>query len=118
MRAAEAGDRLVDHGAVGAHVVLFRDQSRSSGGSGTGGAGADFLDRRALGGGDLVLGHASAAIYEGTRIRFRLLNDRIGLDASAVEDRLCLGSGPGGLGRWTLKQVQGDGFSVALARFR
>ena len=43
-------------------VELVADQGFGGGGGGAGGLGADLVDRGALGGGDLVLGHAGAAL--------------------------------------------------------
>src|SRR4051812_39575886 len=58
----EPGDRRVDHLLVGARVELVADQRLGGSGGGGRGLGANLLERGALGGGDLVLGHAGAAL--------------------------------------------------------
>src|SRR5436309_3259444 len=58
----EAGDGGVDHLLVGPGVELVADQSVGGGGGGGRGLGADLVERGAPGGGDLVLGHAGAAL--------------------------------------------------------
>jgi hypothetical protein len=56
--------------------VLLGDQALGGGGGGVGGLGADFGDGAALGGGDLVLGHAGAALDQRGGVGLRLLDDR------------------------------------------
>ncbi len=60
----------VDHFLVGAGVDMLADQGLGGGCGGGGGLGADFVDRGAFGGGDLVLGHAGAALDQRLGVGF------------------------------------------------
>src|SRR4051812_42249197 len=62
LAAGERGDRRIDHRLVGLRVELVADQGFGGGGGCRSGLGADLLERGALRGGDLVLGHAGAAL--------------------------------------------------------
>src|SRR5687768_4575390 len=95
---AEPRDRLVDQRLVGLVVEILLDQPGGGGGGGAGGAGADLVDRGALGGGDLVLGHAGAALDQGGGVGLGLLDYAFGLVAGALDHRRRLGVGGGGPG--------------------
>ena len=64
VEAAEPCDGLIDQRLVGRSVMLVGNDRRCGARRGVSGLGADFSDRSAFGGGDLVLGHFLAARNE------------------------------------------------------
>src|SRR5688500_17282730 len=63
--ASQVRDRLVDQRLVGGRVEAVADEQLGGGGGGGCRSGADLVDGGALGGGDLVLGHAGAPLDQG-----------------------------------------------------
>ena len=66
------------------------DQARGGLGRGIGGGGAQLLDRGALLGGDLVLGHARAALDQRLGVGLGLGDDLLRLVLRALEQRLAV----------------------------
>ena len=92
---AEHARWMLDAGCRG--VVALGDQASGRLGRGLGGGGAQLLDRGALLGRDLVLGHSGAALDQRFRIGLRLGDDLVRLMLRALEQGLAILVGRCGL---------------------
>ena len=98
LAAAQIADRGVDHRRVGGRVVALGDQAGGGAARGVGGGRSQLLDRGALFGSDLFLGHARPAFDQGFGIVARLGEKRVGFMPGAFDHRRCVRLGGGGLG--------------------
>src|SRR4051794_24874694 len=86
----DLADRLVDELRVGLGVVAAGDEARGGAGGGIGGRRAQFVDRGALLGGDLLLGDAAAALDQRLGVGLGLGDDLVGLVLRALQQGLAV----------------------------
>jgi len=115
LAAADAPDGVSDQGFVALGVEPLADQACCGGSGRVGRRRAELVQRVALFGSDLILGHTLTALDQGLGVLLRLGDDRFRLVLRTVHDRRGLLVGRLGLG--LILGLQGLGILAQRLRF-